>query len=209
MSLDTYTGLKAEIADWLDRPDLTARIDTFIDLCEARMSREVRHRSMLRRATAVLETDTKYLALPTGFRGMKIMRLMTTPVTVLEQINEYEMTKRMADTSGLPIWFSIHEEIEFERVPDSDYSAEMIYYAALTPLGDDVDTQTPANAILTYHPDLYLYGSLLAAEPFLDNDERVPTWEKLYAGGVQTVNDEDKRSRTSGPQIAKVSGDTP
>ena len=50
MALDSYTNLKAEIADWLDRDDLTARIDTFIDLTEAKLAREIRVRAMLRRA---------------------------------------------------------------------------------------------------------------------------------------------------------------
>ena len=52
MALDSYTNLKAEIADWLDRDDLTARIDTFIDLTEAKLAREIRVRAMLRRADA-------------------------------------------------------------------------------------------------------------------------------------------------------------
>ena len=30
--------------------------------------------------------------------------------------------------------------------------------------------------MLTNNPDVYLYGTLLEAEPFIMNDERVPLW---------------------------------
>jgi hypothetical protein len=203
MSVDTYTNLKAEIADWLDRDDLTARIDTFIDLTEAKLAREIRVRAMLKRATA--NTTGKYMALPNGYRGMKILRLLTSPVTVLEQVNETELTKRMLDGTGKPSWFGIHEEIEFDVVPDAEYEAEMIYYCKLMALASDNET----NWLLTNAPDLYLYGALSAAEPFLDNDERVTLWKTLFNEAAQAINLEDMRSRTSGPQISKTRGATP
>jgi hypothetical protein len=202
MSLDTYTNLKAEIADWLDRDDLTSRIDTFIDLAEAKHAREIRVRAMLKRAQAT--TSGKYMALPAGYRAMKILRLLTSPVTVLEQCNETELTRRAQDAQGKPEVFAIHEEIEFNRTPDDAYQAEMIYYCKLTGLSDNNAT----NWLLTNAPDLYLYGALSAAEPFLDNDERLMTWKTLYNEAAQAINLEDQRSRTSGPQIAKTRGPT-
>jgi len=202
MSLDSYTNLKTEIADWLDRPDLTARIDTFIDLAEAKHIRELRIRAMLKRAAAVTTTATKYLALPTGYLGMRTIRLNTDPITVLVQRSEYEMTRVAKTSPGKPLYFSVHEEIEFDRVPDAAYSAEMIYYAKLSPLSDSVAT----NWLLTNAPDAYLYGALLAVEPFLDNDERIPTWQGLYNQCISDLNDADRKSRTSGPQVAQPAG---
>jgi hypothetical protein len=199
MALDSYTNLKAEIADWLDRDDLTSRIDTFIDLAEAKLSREIRVRAMLKRASGSL--TGRYMALPSGYRGMKILRLLTDPVSVLEQCNLTELTKRQCAT-GKPEFFAVHEEIEFNRAPDESYQAEMVYYAPLASLSDS----TSSNWILANAPDLYLYGALSAAEPFLDNDERLATWKQLYNDGASAINLEDQRSRTSGPQIARTAG---
>lgn len=205
MSLDTYSNLKAEIATWLDRDDLTSSIDTFIDLCEAKLGREVRVRAMLKRATATMSTATKYMALPSGYKAMKILRLLTDPPTVLQQCNETELTARLLSETGKPLYFAIHEEIEFNRTPDDEYSVEMIYYCGLDALTDS----NTSNWILTNAPDLYLYGSLIAAEPFLDNDERIATWKTFYEEGVRSLNLEDMRSRTSGPQISRPRGSTP
>ena len=51
MSITTYAELKTAIADFLNRDDLSSVVDTFIDLAEARIQREIRHYKME-------ETDT-------------------------------------------------------------------------------------------------------------------------------------------------------
>ena len=42
MALTTYSTLKAEIASYLNRDDLTTHLDTFIDLAESRLNRDLR-----------------------------------------------------------------------------------------------------------------------------------------------------------------------
>ena len=199
MSLDTYSNLKAEIASYLDRSDLTSKIDTFIDLAEERHHTELRIRGMLKRATAPCSTTVRYLALPTGYLHMRILRLMSTPVTRLQFVNEDEMTRQIQSASGKPVWYTIHEEIEFDRVCDSAYSAEMIYYAKPTPLS--LTSQT--NTVLTNHPSLYLYGALLEAEPFLDNDERIPVWKAGYDLALASANMSDRKSRHVGTLVQR------
>ena len=43
MTFTTYSGLKAEIADFLLRSDLTSAIPSFIRLAEAGIDRDLRH----------------------------------------------------------------------------------------------------------------------------------------------------------------------
>ena len=42
MSMTTYDGLKASIANWLNRTDLATEIPDFIELAENRIFHEVR-----------------------------------------------------------------------------------------------------------------------------------------------------------------------
>jgi hypothetical protein len=42
--------------------------------------------------------------------------------------------------------------------------------------------------LLKNHPDLYLYGALLAAEPYIGNDERTQLWNAKYQEAVERVN---------------------
>ena len=52
MALDTFSGLKSSIADWINRDDLTSVVPSFIVLAEATFNRTIRTRDMVQRATA-------------------------------------------------------------------------------------------------------------------------------------------------------------
>ena len=50
-----------------------------------------------------------------------------------------------------------------------------------------------SNPIVTEHPDLYLYGALCEAAPYLQHDERLPVWEARYQQAVREVRVQDDR----------------
>ena len=202
MSVDTYDNLVTEVANHLDRDDLSSDIDTFIDLCEARLKREVRIREMVTREA--LTVADRQEALPSGFLEMISLRLLTNPVTVLQEVNLHEMTRIRVESTGKPLYFTSYgNEIEFNESPDSSYSGEIIYYKEQ----DALSGSNTTNDILTRAPDLYLYGTLLAAAPFLMNDERIPTWEKLYTSARDRINGQDRK--LAGPLVSRVVGATP
>ena len=65
MPLTTYDELKASIADFLNRSDLTNAIPDFISLAEKRLNRDIRHWRMENRATA--SASGRYSVLPTDY----------------------------------------------------------------------------------------------------------------------------------------------
>mgnify|MGYP001498261519 CR=1 FL=1 len=62
----TYAELKTNIANYLNRSDLTSYIDTFIDSTEAELNRRLRTKEMIKRATAT--ADSQYLTVPTDWQ---------------------------------------------------------------------------------------------------------------------------------------------
>lgn len=64
---------------------------------------------------------------------------------------------------------------------------EILFYQ-LPPLLDEVN-QT--NWLSDYAPTTLLYRALLEATPFLKDDTRLPTWEKMYEGSIATLDVED------------------
>ena len=74
MPITTYTELKATIADWLLRDDLTAVIPSFISLAEAQISRDIDHWRQEKRVTTTL--DEQYENLPTDLRRMVQMQIV-------------------------------------------------------------------------------------------------------------------------------------
>lgn len=203
MALDTYAALKFALADYLDRSDLTDQIDDFIDLAESRHKREVRVREMLSRDP--LTVDARYVDVPTGFLDARGLRLLTSPVTVLNEVSVHEMARLRQESTGKPKYYTVHEQIEFDRTPDQSYSGEILFMEAVTALSDS----NTSNDILTNHPGLYLFGALAEAAPFLGDDTRAATWEAKYKSILTTVNEHALRAGRPGPLISRVSGATP
>jgi len=199
MALTTYTELKASVADWLNRTDLTNVIPDFISLAEAQIERTLRTRQMIVRATASI--DTEYSAMPADFLETKSIKLNTNPVTALvfESIDALDSLKSTTYISpGRPGYFGIvGGQIRVLPVPDSTYTAELIYYAKLSKLSSSVAT----NWLLTQAPDVYLYGSLMQAAPYLKDDSRVPVWAAIYTRGLEELQIADDRGATSGGSI--------
>ena len=198
MALTTYTELKASLADWLNRTDLTSAIADFISLAEAQMERQLRTRQMIVRATASFAAAAEYGTVPDDFLETKSIKLDTNPVTSLS-FQTIEAMDQLSNTtylsSGKPLYFTVvGNQFRLLPIPDGEYTFELVYYAKLTKLSSTVAT----NFLLTQAPDVYLYGALLQAAPYLQDDARISVWSSLYAAGLEQLQVADDRGSTSG-----------
>ena len=55
--------------------------------------------------------------------------------------------------------------------------------------------------MITNAPDVYLYGSLLEAEPFIMNDGRTALWQNQFETAINAIQDADERDRHSGSAL--------
>jgi len=196
MALTTYDELKASIADFLNRDDLTSVIPDFISLAEADMNRGLRHWRQEKRSTA--EIDTQYSAMPADFLEVISFHISSGDYRSLELVSKAQMQDRRyksGDTSGKPAFYAITAgEIEVYPTPDGTYNAELYYYSRITALSDS-DT---SNWVLEYFPDAYLYGALVHSSPYLKEDERTQVWASLYANAISAINAESEKSKFGG-----------
>ena len=196
MALTTYAELKTSIGDWLNRSDLTSVIPDFISLAEAQIERTLRTRQMIVRANASF--DAQYGAVPSDFLETKSLKLTSTnPETPLQFLSidalDNEMTKYTA--SGKPKFFGVvGGQLRIVPTPDSNYTTELTYYAKLTKLSSSVSS----NWLLASSPDIYLYGALLQAAPYLQDDARIQTWATLYERALNDSQTADDRGASSG-----------
>ena len=105
MALTNYTELKSNIADFLNREDLTAVIPTFIALAEAQINRDIRHWKMEKRATA--QVDSEYSKLPNDWLETIQDHLTGSGTYSLNLASRDTIAdKRMADndTTGRPVY---------------------------------------------------------------------------------------------------------
>ena len=79
-----YTDLRTQISSYLNRQDITnEQLDVFIDNAEAEFNSIIRHRKMIKRVTADL--DSQFTRLPTDFLEATNLQLNTDPVVLLRQ----------------------------------------------------------------------------------------------------------------------------
>jgi hypothetical protein len=196
MALSTYTELRTSIADWLNRSDLSATIPDFISLAEAQIERTLRTRQMIVRANASFTSE--YSAVPADFLEVKTLKLTSTnPLTPLEFLSSDDMDQARSHytASGKPRFFSVvGNQLRISPTPDGTYTAELTYFAKLTKLSNSVTN----NWLLTSSPDIYLYGALLQAAPYLQDDARIQTWATLYERALNDLRTADDRASTSG-----------
>jgi len=172
-------------------------IPTFIDFAEAEFNRNLRVRQMVVRAEAPI--DTRFSAVPADFIEAKDLVIVSTdPIQPLEFITQQEMAQLRSteyQSASKPLNFTVvGDEFEVMPTPDQVYSLEMSYYAKITPLTTDSQT----NWLLTDYPDLYLYTSLMHSAPYLKDDERITVWAQLAAKAREELLARDASSSFNG-----------
>ena len=199
MAISTYSELQTAVANWLDRDDLTARIPEFIALAEARFNRILRLRSMEAKYTANTVAGQRNLALPANYIQMRNFQVNGNPLTTLSYVTP-EIYDRLwgGSTSGTPKFYTIlANEVSFGPIPATVMEVEMLFYKKF----DNLSVTTTTNLLLTDGPDIYLYGSMLEAEPFIMNDERVPLWATALERAVTDMQEQDNKDRHSGSAL--------
>ena len=210
MAINTYATLQTAVANWLDRSDLTDRIPEFIALAEARMNRNLRLSIMLNvdettlGGAATLVAGTRDYALPSGYLQMVDFHLRTSPITTLSYLTPENMNRMWAGTQkGKPLAYTIFSDnasgtpiksVRLGPSPDSSYDYSIMFYKKV----DALSTVNTTEAMLTDNPDVYLYGALLEAEPFLMNDQRVQLWATAFQESVRALQEQDNKDRHSG-----------
>jgi hypothetical protein len=200
MSITNYSDLQATIASYLARTDLTAQIPDFIQLAETRLRRDLRIRQMLKVVTTTTTASDGTVELPTDFLQMRDLHINTNPITVLKYESPSNFYRNTWSTvTGLPVQYTIlAQEFQFAPKPDTDYTLQMMYYAAPPYL---TNTNT-SNVFLANCPDLVLYGALGEAAPYLMDDARLQTWASLYDRGVAALTVSDDQGEYSGSPIS-------
>ncbi len=199
-TITNYSTLKSTIADYLNRADLTSQIETFIQFAEADLNTRLRCREQIVRSEAT--SSAEFVQLPSDWLeainlhiggGKQPLRYIT-----LDEADTINSTQIYI----APNFYSLmNGAIEIVPEPAEDIDIEMIYYAKIPALSDQATT----NWLLTKAPDVYLYGALTHAAPFLMDDQRIPVFGQIYLARVQALQEESQKSLHSGsPLIART-----
>lgn len=189
---DTFTTLSADIADYLDRDDLTARIPGFIRRTEARLNRLLEDPEM--EVSDTLTGDGA--SLPADFGAM--ISIGTADGNALTPMANAEYAA-LTPVSGVSRFYTIREGAIYYYPGSANVT--LVYRRSIPALTAD----SPTNWLLDRAPDVYLYGALVQASAFLAEDERVGLWKSAFDEAIDELRtDGAKRKWGAGPIAPRI-----
>lgn len=187
MALDTYSGLVASIGDWLDRDDLATKAPDFIRLAEVRLNRLLDDPDMEVVSTTVATGDTT--ALPSDFGSL--VSISDGYGRQLKAMGSNQFAGIDRTLSGVPQFFIIEDGAISFAPGNSSAVVRIVYRRTIPPLSE----LTPTNWLLDRAPDVYLYGSLVAASAFLAEDDRVSGWKASFDEAIAELRSDGARRK--------------
>ena len=199
--ISTYSELKTSIANWLHRTDLAAVIPDFITLAESRINRELALRINDVDLLLTVTPGSRFMPLPADYIAPYALYINT--VTPRKKLVYKDMLDIKIGMQGWPDQWTINgANIEFDVSADSAHTFTFKYRK-----GFALSDSTPANWLLTNHPDIYLYGSLLEAAPYIIGDDRLGMFQNRYDLALVQIRSKENESNsiaTLGSEISDM-----
>ena len=174
----TYATLQNDVADYLHRTDLTAKMPGFIALAEFTIFRELHVKDMAVSVAGV--TVGEYADLPTDFGSVQ-------RVTVTANSVEYSLDYKAQDYTPTGQTYPNEYALENNKLRiwgTSTGQAYTLYYIPnLAALSDSNTT----NWLLTNAPDLYLYATALEAAKYIKDTNEIQLLAPMVAGLVESI----------------------
>ncbi len=209
MSFSDYEELKVEIIEWSHRDDLDLKIDTFIDMAESEMYANqvepLQVRSGETRSAVSTNTTDRFAALPTGYLSMRKLRIQIDNGESIEVRFRTPSQLNILSSAGIPLFFTVTDQIEFERISDQIYTGEIQFFQEFTPLSDTNLT----NAILTSFPNIYLFGALWALKLHVEQQQEAELYYQRFINAIRGANNKDQLGRYGPAPVMRVEGVTP
>lgn len=174
MGLSTFDELKAAVADWLDREDLSGRTGDFIALAEARLNRLMGFSALTARVELEAGAGQAELAAPADLRD----------ALSLVRAGDGAAQGFRAEAGRLVL----------TPPPETPVRLVLTYRAR-----PRLSEAAPANPVLAEHPDLYLFGALAEAAPFLRDGEMLAVFAARFDAALTEARMREARIAAPAP----------
>lgn len=198
MSITNYAELKAAIASWLKRSDLTAQIPDFIRLAEVRLKSLIDVRDFETTVDLSTTPNSPTVSLPGDFKSP--IALWVDDINPREKLDQV-ITQNLpyTNTPGRPLYWAIDgDNIRFQSPAYQVYPLKFRY----TQLFELSDTNT-TNFVLSQYPDVYLFGALYEAADYTFDDNNAAKWQAKFVEAVQRANDQENSNQKFVPLLTE------
>ena len=200
MAIVDYASLQASIIDWALKTgdaNFTANVPTFITLAEEQINLDLRVRWNTNNVTLTTSSVDGSLALPADYLDFDAVVAQTNPISPLTYVtvqSYYGLLQSNPNPgSGIPTKFTIIDGSMYfypAVSSSSPISVQLVYYQALPALS----VTNTTNFVITTAPRLYLYGSLIYASQYNQDDASEQRWATSYATTLDSIIKANVRS---------------
>lgn len=194
-----YSTLKASIANWLARADLTSAIPEFIQLAEARINRALFVRERLSEASGT--SADGLIPIPDDMD--RIVSLRVVNGSTKRSLRPIPADQDSAYVGTAESYVVLGSNLRLVGTDDADYT--LTYYARIPALSD----ANSQNWLLSKEPSLYLYGALIEAAPYLKNDDRTVLWAQQFKSVLDDLSMTDDKARFGNSPAQRVDFNAP
>lgn len=179
----TYSSLISDVQLYAERSDqpFVSQIPRFVMLAENRLASEIRGLGFLRSVNFSTEVGSSVYEKPSRWRETASLSILVNSERKYLLNREYQYCRSYWPDSSIQDEPEYYSDYDYEHylivpTPDSEYTCELMYFERPTPLSEDNET----NWTTRYAPQLLLYATLLEAQPFLKQSERMKEFQELY-----------------------------
>jgi hypothetical protein len=194
MALTTYTELKAAIADYAHRSDLTTQIVDCVTLAEARLYDLLVLKDMESDESLTLTISQNYVALPSGYIAPRAFWLVIDSERVPLDAVTPERLPYYSTNAQPRLWAIDAANVRFDCPADVGYSAKLRCLKK-----SNLSGSVASNALLAARPDIYLSGSLVELARWTGNETLFNTWEPVFLRAIAAFKASQSRNRGIAP----------
>lgn len=207
MPITSYTELKAAIANWQHRTvgSFTARIPEFVALFEASANATLRLRENEIETGLTATPSSSFIALPADHQAPVSLKLAATPRRLVFKTPDRLPWHPSPGPSER--WTVKDSRLQTERDADQAYAYTFRYHRTFA-----LSETAVTNALLARYPNLYLYGSLLEAAPYVRDLGLIGLWQARYdraSGELERAEAAQKKNATLGVDPALMAHESP
>ena len=204
-----YDQIKTLALNYADREDdeVINRMDSFIEITEARINRQLKISDMANRAIIDLDEmditpGQEYFGLPPDFGGLRDIKITVGGSRLTcKYINPEQMNSLVSSTQygepGKQVYYSIAAQQLQINPPQDTGMIEILYYQRLVPL----TAAAPDNWLADINPDCYVFGILVEISAFVKDKIAAEVWEQRFKAAISEIDTEDASNRWSGPPL--------
>lgn len=174
MAISTYSELKTEITDFMEREDISGKAEVVVKLAEARLNRKLESVEADVTLTGTVNSRSIDISSYSVIEGIALFLLD-------DDGDEIELTKRpegtfpqTADTGEPEIWALDGDNIDFDCKLDEAYTFRFRYVGRFA-----LSDAAPTNDLLTNHPDVYLAACVVWGGMYTQNADMVVGYKAL------------------------------